>query len=56
MNINTFLTALSQISQSVVKFLFASKWTFWIIGIIIVLYLLWKGIGKEIFPAEEVRR
>ena len=47
MNLQTFLTALSQTSQSVVKFLFASKWTFWIIGIIIVLYLVWKGLGKE---------
>ena len=47
MDVIGFLIKLSQTSQSVGKFLFASKWTFWIIGIIIVLYLLWKGLGGE---------
>ena len=47
MNISEFLIKLSQISQSTVKFLFASKWTFWIIGGIIVLYLIWRGLEKS---------
>ena len=52
MNTSNFLIRLSEISQSVVKFLFASKWTVWIVGIIIVLYLLWKGLGGEKKPIE----
>jgi len=47
MGLSEILNYISQTSQSVVKFLFASKWTFWIIGIIIVLYFLWKGLGEK---------
>ena len=47
MTIQSFLNKLSIITQSVVKFLFASKWTFWIIGIFIVLYIIWKGLEEK---------
>lgn len=47
MNLPEILNYISQTSQSIVKFLFASKWTFWIIGIIIVMYLIWRGLGKK---------
>ena len=43
-DIPSFLNSLSTVSQSVVKFLFASKWSIWIIILIIILYFIWKGL------------
>ena len=55
MNVNEFLTTLSQTSQSVVKFLFASKWSVLIIILFVIFYLIWKGLGdkKQIENGEE---
>ena len=44
MDLNSFLNTLSNISQSIVRFLFASKWSIWIIILIIVIYFIWKGL------------
>lgn len=43
-DLNSFLNTLSTVSQSVVKFLFASKWSILIIILIIILYFIWKGL------------
>ena len=47
MDLNSFLYILSNISQSIVKFLFASKWSIWIIILIVVIYFIWKGLENE---------
>ena len=47
MNIPTFLTWLSQTSQSILKFIFVSKWTIPILILLVILYLFWKGLGKD---------
>ena len=44
MEISSFLNSVSTISQSTVKFLFGSKWSLWIIILIIVIYFIWKGL------------
>ena len=47
MDINSFLNALSNFSQSAVKFLFGSKWSFWIIILILIIYFGWKGLENS---------
>ncbi len=57
MDLNSFLNTLSNISQSIVKFLFASKWSIWIIILIVVIYFIWKGLEnaeKKRFDTEEM--
>ena len=44
MEISSFLNALSTGSQSIVRFLFGSKWSLWIIILIIIIYFVWKGL------------
>ena len=44
MEISSFLNSVSTISQSIVRFLFGSKWGLWIILLIIVIYFIWKGL------------
>ncbi|KKL76660.1 hypothetical protein LCGC14_2042640 [marine sediment metagenome] len=57
MEISSFLNALSNLSQSVVRFLFASKWSIWIIVLIIIIYFIWKGLEnaekKNVVSTEE---
>ena len=58
MDINSFLNILSNISQSIVRFLFGSKWSIWIIILIIVIYFIWKGLEntekKRFIDTEEL--
>lgn len=44
MNINEILTGMNTLSQNIVKFLFGSKYSIWIIILIVVIYLIWKGL------------
>ena len=47
------LNYISQTSQSIVKFLFASKWSIPIIILLVILFIFWKGLGGEKKPVED---
>lgn len=47
MSLASILNWVSQTSQKIVGFLFASKWTIWIIGAIVVLYFIWLGMKSK---------
>ena len=47
MNINTILNSVNEISQNIVRFVFTSKWTIPIIILLIILYLIWIGLGDK---------
>ena len=47
MNPTEILNSINTISQKVVSFLFGFKYTFWIIGFLIVVCLVWKGVENK---------
>ncbi len=47
MNVNTVLSSINEMSQSIVKFLFGSKWSIPIVVLIVIIYFVWKGLENR---------
>ncbi len=47
MNVNTVLSSINEMSQSIVKFLFGSKWSISIVVLIVIIYFVWKGLENK---------
>ncbi len=47
MNVNTVLSSINEMSQSIVKFLFGSKWSISIVVLIVIIYFVWKGLENR---------
>ena len=47
MDLNTILTGMSNFFQKSLGFLFGSKWTIWIILLIVVIYFILKGRDQQ---------
>ena len=47
MNVNTVLSSINEMSQSIVKFLFGSKWSIPIVALIVIIYFVWKGLENR---------